>query len=251
MLRIGQLATYVGVSTRTVRFYHQSGLLPEPERTSSGYRLYGPDDVLRLSRIVALASAGVPLARVHDLIDASDETFTAALTEIDADLRHRIRELKDDRERLRRLRAGDALTLPDVIVRHIAQLRTADVDQSLVDHYRDSWVLTHALYAKQLDPWMREFGERMYSDPRYVELMTRMFRIADLEPDDPQVTQLATDMATWMVDDWHAHPKSWEFSYEMVDPIANELLNAQWDHRPAWIRVSELIAEDKRLQDVP
>ncbi|MFI5429743.1 MerR family transcriptional regulator [Aeromicrobium sp. UC242_57] len=138
MLRIGELASYVGVSTRTVRFYHQRGLLPEPERTPAGYRLYDADAILRLSRIVALASAGVPLARIHDLLEASEDDFAAALTQIDTDLGHRIRQLKDDRARLKRLRAGDALTLPDVIVRFIEQLRRLGLDPVVVDHYRDS-----------------------------------------------------------------------------------------------------------------
>ena len=41
MLTIGQLAAYAGVTVRTVRHYHQIGLLPEPERDASGYRRYG------------------------------------------------------------------------------------------------------------------------------------------------------------------------------------------------------------------
>ncbi|MDQ4114265.1 MAG: MerR family DNA-binding transcriptional regulator, partial [Actinomycetota bacterium] len=32
-MRIGELAAAAGVSTRTVRYYHQVGLLPEPERS--------------------------------------------------------------------------------------------------------------------------------------------------------------------------------------------------------------------------
>ena len=55
MLTIGQLASYVGVTVRTVRHYHQLGLLPEPERDHSGYRRYAAEDVIRLRRISALA----------------------------------------------------------------------------------------------------------------------------------------------------------------------------------------------------
>ena len=38
MLTIGQLARYVGVSTKAIRVYHDKGLLPEPDRDTSGYR---------------------------------------------------------------------------------------------------------------------------------------------------------------------------------------------------------------------
>ncbi|MEU1693135.1 MerR family DNA-binding transcriptional regulator, partial [Streptomyces hirsutus] len=37
-MRIGELATAVGVTTRTVRHYHHPGLLPKPERRADGYR---------------------------------------------------------------------------------------------------------------------------------------------------------------------------------------------------------------------
>lgn len=39
-MRIGELATAVGVTTRTVRHYHHLGLLPEPERRANGYLDY-------------------------------------------------------------------------------------------------------------------------------------------------------------------------------------------------------------------
>jgi len=40
-MRIGELATLVGVSTRTVRHYHHVRVLPEPTRSANGYREYG------------------------------------------------------------------------------------------------------------------------------------------------------------------------------------------------------------------
>src|SRR5215210_700372 len=60
MLTIGQLASYAGVTIRAVRHYHHVGLMPEPERDSSGYRTYDADAVVRLIRIRTLAEAGVP-----------------------------------------------------------------------------------------------------------------------------------------------------------------------------------------------
>ncbi|MER5503616.1 MULTISPECIES: MerR family DNA-binding transcriptional regulator [unclassified Streptomyces] len=37
-MRIGDLATASGLTTKTIRFYEQAGLLPEPPRTAGGYR---------------------------------------------------------------------------------------------------------------------------------------------------------------------------------------------------------------------
>lgn len=247
MLRIGELASYVEVTTRTVRFYHQQGLVAEPERNAAGYRLYDGEAVLRLSRIVALASAGVPLSRVHDLLDASQDTLDAALAEIDDDLRHRMRRLKEDRTRLRRLRAGDALVLPDVIVGLVAHLRSAGVDDAIVDHYRDAWVLTRAVYRTKLDPWLREFGAPMLGDPGYLALMVRSFRAAELEPEDPEIERLAEDTVDWMMTNWDSYTLEASLDNGLDDPRANALLESQWADRPAWVRVSELIM--KGLQE--
>ncbi len=92
MLTIGQLAAYAGVTVRAVRFYHQKGLLPEPERDDSGYRRYDAAAVVELIRIRTLAEAGVPLSRVRELLAADADAFAAAVEQID-------RRLVDEIER--------------------------------------------------------------------------------------------------------------------------------------------------------
>ena len=87
MLTIGQLASYAGVTVRTVRHYHAKGLLPEPERDHSGYRRYDAAAVVELVRIRTLADAGVPLSRVRELLGAREEEFADAVESIDRRLR--------------------------------------------------------------------------------------------------------------------------------------------------------------------
>src|SRR6059058_375206 len=103
MLTISQLAAYAGVTVRAVRHYHKVGLLPEPERDRSGYRRYDAAAVVELIRIRTLADAGVPLARVKELLTADDEEFAAAVEEIDRRLRAEIRERQRHRERIAQL----------------------------------------------------------------------------------------------------------------------------------------------------
>ncbi len=47
-MKIGELAAASGITPKTIRFYEQAGVLPEPARTLSGYRDYGPEFVDRL-----------------------------------------------------------------------------------------------------------------------------------------------------------------------------------------------------------
>ena len=105
MLTISQLAASAGVTVRTVRHYHQIGLLAEPERDRSGYRSYSAAAVVRLVRIRVLADAGVPLARVQELLDAGPDELARAIGEIDAALRADIRRLESHRDRIARLAA--------------------------------------------------------------------------------------------------------------------------------------------------
>lgn len=53
-LTIGQVAERSGLPVKTIRFYEEQGIVPPPERSSGGFRLYAPIDVRRL-KLVRLA----------------------------------------------------------------------------------------------------------------------------------------------------------------------------------------------------
>src|ERR1700730_6491296 len=89
MITIGQLAGFAGVTIKAVRHYHRRGLLAEPPRDSSGYRRYGAQHAIDLVKIKTLAEAGVPLARIKELLVADPPEFAAAIAEIDRNLRKR------------------------------------------------------------------------------------------------------------------------------------------------------------------
>lgn len=66
---VHQLAQRAGISGRTLRHYHQIGLL-EPDRIgSNGYRYYGPNEIARLQRILLLRDTGMPLQDIATVLD--------------------------------------------------------------------------------------------------------------------------------------------------------------------------------------
>jgi DNA-binding transcriptional MerR regulator len=67
MYTIGQLSRLSGLSVKTIRFYSDSGVLPERERTAAGYRLYQDEDRARLQVIRTLREIGVDLATIRGL----------------------------------------------------------------------------------------------------------------------------------------------------------------------------------------
>ena len=68
-MKIGQLADRCGVSTKTIRYYEDIGLLAEPARTSSGYRDYSDDAVERLRFVRDAQATGLTLAEIASVLE--------------------------------------------------------------------------------------------------------------------------------------------------------------------------------------
>lgn len=108
-MRIGELAERAGVNVQTVRYYERRGLLPEPDRTATGYREYDEADLLRLRFILRAKGLGFTLSEVGELLDLRvDPVRTAAdvrerALEKITDTEEKIRDLEGIRSALRRL----------------------------------------------------------------------------------------------------------------------------------------------------
>jgi MerR family transcriptional regulator, Zn(II)-responsive regulator of zntA len=68
-MRIGELAAAAGTTTKTLRFYERSGLLPRAERSANGYRDYRPEVISLLDFIRRGRVAGLTLAQIREVID--------------------------------------------------------------------------------------------------------------------------------------------------------------------------------------
>lgn len=67
-LRSGELASEAQVNPETLRYYEREGLLPQPKRSESGYRLYQADDVKRVQFIKRAQDLGFSLKEIKDLL---------------------------------------------------------------------------------------------------------------------------------------------------------------------------------------
>jgi len=63
--KIGKLA---GISTRTLRYYDEIGILKPARINSSGYRIYGEKEVLRLQQILFYRELGISLESIKDIV---------------------------------------------------------------------------------------------------------------------------------------------------------------------------------------
>ncbi|WP_433496646.1 MerR family DNA-binding transcriptional regulator [Sphaerimonospora sp. CA-214678] len=96
---IGDLARQAGVSTRTIRYYEELGILPQPERTVGGTRRYSSDYLFYLEGARMLKQLGFGLVEISELgrfalTGAAASTWTKSfLQEKVSQLDHRIRVL--------------------------------------------------------------------------------------------------------------------------------------------------------------
>ncbi|PLS02390.1 MerR family transcriptional regulator [Neobacillus cucumis] len=67
MLRIGEIASLMNISKRTIDYYTQKGLL-NPVRTDSNYRMYGEDTIQILRLIEHYKTLNMPLEEIKSSI---------------------------------------------------------------------------------------------------------------------------------------------------------------------------------------
>ena len=196
MLTIGQLAAYAGVTVRAVRHYHQIGLLPEPERDASGYRRYGARAVVSLIKIRTLASAGVPLSRIGQMLEADAPAFAEAVQRIDSHLRDEIERLETSRKQIAQLAAGDSLALPPEVISYLDRLREIGASERMLEGERDGWILVAARWPDRIREWMPGKLAQL-DDPRLVRLYRVLSELLDSDAgdDDPRPQEAADIMA--------------------------------------------------------
>jgi DNA-binding transcriptional MerR regulator len=197
LITIGQLAAYAGVTIKAVRHYHRRGLLAEPPRDASGYRRYSAQHAIDLVKIKTLAAAGVPLARIKELLAAEPDRFAAAIAEIDRTLQERIEELLRTRGRLAQLSTGDRLFVSADVAAYLDQLRELGVSRRTVQMERDLWILMQAVAPQGAAVWIADKREAL-DDPEFRALYLEYDAAFDWAPDDPRLHGLADRARRWL-----------------------------------------------------
>ncbi|MFE7599884.1 MerR family transcriptional regulator [Streptomyces sp. NPDC057494] len=204
-MRIGEIAALVGVTPRAVRHYHQSGLLPEPERRANGYREYGVRDAVLLARIRRLTELGLGLDEVRDVLaDDEGRGLVEVLEELADDLARQEAVIRERRERLAPLlaeaRAG-RLPAEGPVSPELAAL-LAGVgelpDSPMAAKDREILTLLDAVAPEAERARLMGLMHDVAGSAR--EVYGLFDALADAEPDDPQVDGAARALAAVLPD---------------------------------------------------
>jgi Hg(II)-responsive transcriptional regulator len=115
---IGALASACGVGRDTIRYYERSGLMPRPDRTASGYRIYDKGDVDRVNFIKTAQSLGFTLNEIGLLLSlrGSDTASAADVVKLtESKIRSvatKLRQLKAIKQALEQLVADCPVDVP-------------------------------------------------------------------------------------------------------------------------------------------
>lgn len=102
-LSTGEVAEQSNVNIHTVRYYEKRGLLPEPPRTPSGYRKYGPEHVSHVRFIKRAQDLGFRLEEIRELLEL--RVVPGAGSDVRAKTAEKVEEIEGKIHDLQRIRA--------------------------------------------------------------------------------------------------------------------------------------------------
>lgn len=214
-MRVKELAELTGTTVRTIRYYHQIGLLPVPDQVG-GVRDYGMAQLARLLRIRWLVDSGVALVAVRGMLDEP----TGDLDELDVvrgDLEvtlsgvdERLAQLRGQREQLLTLLrttadGGPVSPMPralhEMYDRLIARANDREVAAIIA---AERQVVEFACYRTELPPMIIQLAERIVDEQ--LDLILAMFvELRDLDQamatlSEGEVDQRVREMARHAAD---------------------------------------------------
>ena len=142
---IRELADLSGVTTRTLRWYDQIGLLKPGRVAENGYRYYGPAQVDRLQDILYYRALGVELAQIKACLD--DPSFDRL-----AALRGHLTALEQEQARL------------DALIRSVRKTISAQERKELMNDQEKFEALKQQIVTTHEERYGREARQK-YGDP--------------------------------------------------------------------------------------
>ena len=91
LITISKVSKSLGISTRTLRYYEQIGLIKSDKLDDYAYRVYSSETVTRLNQILILRKLRIPLKQISDILKNDDakialSVFQSSIDEIDKEV---------------------------------------------------------------------------------------------------------------------------------------------------------------------
>jgi DNA-binding transcriptional MerR regulator len=211
LLKISEIAKLAGVTPKTLRHYHKIGLIAEPERTESGYRLYTTRELLRLQHIRHLRALGLSLHQIKGLFSGKTDgkLMRTVLQSLKEELSAQIRTLEERVEKIESFLEKDIF---DSLHQSREVLPSLEMVQEFVGENIPNTSITLWGHEKRIYDLLGEFFwpagyqemllsmiKRSMTDPalyhQMLSLCKRIATLADVPEDSPEIERMARDYA--------------------------------------------------------
>lgn len=207
---VQQLAELAGVSARTLRYYDDIGLLKPARISSSGYRIYGTDEVDQLQQILFYKELGISLNQIKKIMSSSHYNRLEALRD------HR-KQLLLERKRLDQLIANVEKTIASIEGRMVMS------DQEKFEGFKQKLIQENeARYGKEIrlkygdeaveksnqkvkNMTVEQFEEVAQLEKKLFETLEKAFETKD--PASNMAQQVAELHKQWLMYFWHQYSK--------------------------------------------
>ena len=217
LIKIGDFVKLTGSTLKTINYYHKIGLLPEPERSPGGYRLYGPAELNRMRLIKHLKSLGLDLKRIKEIL--GDVQSNRTLQEV---LQFSLNELLSEKKsievriaKIEKLLSEDRVRLDEDSLesptfQKMAEVLGADEIEKYAQtcpeifnqHQRLYGILDDFQWSEYYQDLFRTLAEFWKTHPEQYQMAldngARIARLDHLSEDDPEIEHLARESAEFI-----------------------------------------------------
>lgn len=216
-IKIGDFVKLTGSTLKTVLYYHQIGLLQEPERSSNGYRLYGSAELARMQLIKHLKSLGLDLPRIRETLGNTEDgkSLREVLYSLREELQAEKASLEERLEKIEQLLTGEHISLEEEASSSDSFKKiTYLLGPEKIDHYAHSCpelytqhkkiygILDHFKWGADYQGTIQSLAIFFDTHPKEyemsIQLGARLSKLAQLHEDDPEVESLARDSADFI-----------------------------------------------------
>ncbi|MBC2003027.1 MerR family transcriptional regulator [Listeria booriae] len=223
---VQKLAKLAGVSTRTLRYYDEIGILKPARINSSGYRIYGQNEVDRLQQILFYREMNVGLDKIKAILEQPDFDETEALKT------HRT-QLLDKRKQL------------DELIRNVeksiahSERRITMTDQEKFEGFKQ----------KMIDENEEKYGTEIrekYGDDKINKSNAKLKGMSEAEME--RVNRLAETILVELVEAFETGDPAGEKAQE-VAAMHKEWLSTYWDtySKEAHAGLAQMYVDDERF----
>lgn len=257
---IGDFVKLTNSTLKTVLYYHKIGLLNEPKRSNSGYRLYGAEELNQMRMIKHLKNLGLDLKKIKEILGYAkdNKNITEVLKSLHCELLTERKKIDEQISKIETLLNKQVEDVEETLFESSSfRAITETLDQDQFENYKKSH---EELFNQQRNifgamddfQWGKNYKENFSEMAKYfklnpkkyeiaLELGNRLSKLKYMEVDDPEIEKLAKEGAEFIKNE----PVLKEMLYEkdgfeitnenLFDEVSNKFLS------PAQIKHKKLI----------